>query len=90
MIGSGRSSGDHVTRDCADTFCHPQEIPVSQFSRWCHRLHIDVTYSANHSSKGEGRVGTTSTKCHTLAHHLLASSAAEYVILGRLLLVSPH
>jgi len=43
VIVSGRSTGDHVTRDFADTCCHRQEIPASQSSRWYHRLRIDVT-----------------------------------------------
>ena len=33
VIGSGRSTGDHVTRDFPDTSCHRQEIPASQSSR---------------------------------------------------------
>ena len=37
MIGSGRSIGDHVTRDVTDTCCHRQEIPAFLPSCWYHR-----------------------------------------------------
>jgi hypothetical protein len=44
VIGSGRSPGDHVTRDCADTCCHRHEIPASPSSRWYQRSRLDVTF----------------------------------------------
>ena len=43
VIVSGRSKGDHVTRDLTDTCCHRQEIPATQSRRWYHRSRIDVT-----------------------------------------------
>jgi hypothetical protein len=43
VIGSGCSTGDHVTPDSSDTCCHRQEILASQSNHWYNRSHVDVT-----------------------------------------------
>ena len=40
VIGCGRSTGDHVTRDIT----RQKEIPASQSRHWYHELRIDVTF----------------------------------------------
>jgi hypothetical protein len=48
VIDSSRITGELVTRNCADTCCHRQEISGSQASRRCvtDRCHFLVAHSA--------------------------------------------
>jgi len=42
VIGCGRSTADHVTRDNSDTCCHCQKLPASESHGWYHCSPIHV------------------------------------------------